>query len=122
RAAAWIAMKVWLADPRPQRKKARPSAPILPRSPQRQAAAVARTTNRAFRAYTRWMLASAQKLGATASIAAPNAAAAGRSDRPRPRPYSAAHAPAAHAALNRLIRKATLPRGIRRVHSLPRST
>src|SRR5262249_44864203 len=98
------------------------SARISPLAHQRHDADAARTTKSAFRAYTRWMLASAQKLGTTASMAAENAAAKGRSDRLRPRAYRAPHAAAAAAALKRLIRKATDPSGRRSSHALPRRT
>ena len=90
--------------------------------PQRIAAAIASTTNTALSVYTRWMFASAQKLGAKARRPAPNNAAGRMSPAARATAYSPAHAAAAAAALNRLMRYAIEPTGTSSVHSFPART
>ena len=92
------------------------------RAAQRNAAVVASTTKSAFSVYTRWIVASAQKLGATASSSAAKTAATGRIPSWRQRRWRRPHASAPHAALKMLRRQATEPNGKTIVHAFPSST
>jgi hypothetical protein len=117
-----MAMKVWFVAPSPQKKKPRARSRGSRVRCHAKAAAVTSAVNSAFSVYTRCTFASAQKLGEKARSSAEVAAAL----RPRPRRRASQcrmpQVAAPVAALKRLIRNATEPRGTSSVHSFPRRT